>query len=221
MLAVLAAVLGLLTAIVRRVPFSRIAGVRFRALWLLVPAIGLNLILNPRFLPADFSPRLAEPPLPGLLPLGSLLFLTAEAFAMAFLFANRRVPGFSLILAGLALNFVAIVANVGYMPGDPSQLERAGQLQGRIAHFASGRWSMYSVGGPGTKLGLLTDWIPVPTPPVGVSVVSIGDLVIAVGEVLFFNPKQTVEPDPRVEQRLRLWVRGATRATGEGGERWL
>ena len=190
MIFVIAAVLGLAAAIVRRVPLASIADVRFSGVVVLVPAVGFRVLLNPLVMSDGFSTRLAGPVLPGILtlPLGSLLNIASFACALAFLYLNRRLPGFNVILLGLALNVAVIVASGGQMPGDRSQLAAAGLLQDQLDGMARGSWSPFSLTEPGAPLWLLSDIIYVALPFREPTVASIGDLAIMLGVIGFFNP---------------------------------
>jgi Family of unknown function (DUF5317) len=189
MIFVIAAAVGLVAAIVRRVPLSTIAEVRFRGIYLVAAAALLHVLLNPLVMSAGFSARLATPALPGAmtLPLGSVLNLASFACALAFLYVNRHLPGFTVILAGLALNVLVIIANGGQMPGDPAQLERAGLLQEQLDTVAKGLWSPFSLLEPGTPLAFLADRILIPMPFREPTVASVGDLVVVLGVLGFFN----------------------------------
>ena len=190
MIFVVAAVLGLLIAVVRRVPLSGIADVKFRGIAVLVPAVGFRVLLNPLVMSADFSARLNAPVLPGMVPLqlGGLLNLASFACALAFLYMNRRLPGFKVILLGLALNVIVIAASGGQMPGDRSQLATAGLLQDQLDDAVRGLWSPYSVTEPGAPLWLLSDIIYIPMPFRQPTVASVGDMIVMLGVIGFFNP---------------------------------
>ena len=62
---------------------------------------------------------------PGLL---ALAHVGSYALIVAFLVANRRMPGLWLVALGTAMNVSAIVANGGVMPASRSALESAGRL---------------------------------------------------------------------------------------------
>ena len=188
MIFAVAAALGLIIAVVRGVPLSTIAEVRFRGLGVLAAAVGLHVLLNPMVTPVTFSARLVVPIAPGLPPLGNLLYLASLTCALVFLFLNRRLPGFTLILVGLALNVAAIATSGGQMPGDPAQLEKAGLLQDYLAHRDAGLWSPFSLIDSSTLLPFLADVIYLPIPFRESTVASVGDFVIALGVVGFFNP---------------------------------
>jgi len=105
-----------------------------------------------------------------LLPLGAVLqafnspaaLTLSYAVLIAFAAANLRIPGFGLLLVGLALNGAVVVAN-GAMP-----------VRADIA-AASGK---HRAERPGDRLTALDDRLDVP--PLG-EVLSFGDLVLAVG----------------------------------------
>jgi hypothetical protein len=188
MIFAIAAAAGLIVALARGLPLAAIAERRFRGFLALAAAFGLHLFLNPLVIPSDFASQLVASPLVGIPSLGNLLYLGSLACALAFLYVNRRLPGFPLILAGLALNFAVIAASGGQMPADPSQLEKAGLLTGFLAGRDAGRWSPFTVLGPGAPLSFLSDIIFVPMPFREPTVASLGDIVIALGVFAFFNP---------------------------------
>jgi hypothetical protein len=187
MIFALAAALGLVIAVIRGVPLSTIAEVRFRGLGVLAAAVGLHVLLNPLVAPATFSARIVAPIAPGLPGIGNLLYLASLCCALAFLFLNRQLPGFTVILIGLALNVAVIALNGGQMPGDPTQLERAGLLQPYLADRDAGLWSPFSLVESSTLLSPLADVIFIPMPFREPTVASVGDVVIALGVVVFFN----------------------------------
>jgi len=188
MIFAIAAALGLIIAVVRGVPLSTIAEVRFRSLGVVAVAVVLHVLLNPLVTPATFSARLAVPIAAGLPPLGNLLYLASLCCALAFLYLNRQLPGFPIILLGLALNVAVIVANGGQMPGDPVQLKIAGLLDDSLAHSDAGLWSPFTLIDSSTLLPFLADVIYLPLPFRESTVASVGDFVIALGVVGFFNP---------------------------------
>jgi hypothetical protein len=188
MIFVIAAVIGLSIATLRRVPILVIAERRFRWLGLLLIAAGIHFALSPGVLPANAASRLSEPALPGLPLLGGLSYITSLTFALLFLLANRRQPGFTAILLGLGLNYVVIFLNGGQMPGDPTQVERAGLMASFLKTRDSGIWSPFTLIDERTLLAFLADVIYLPLPFRQPTVASIGDFVIALGVIGFFNP---------------------------------
>lgn len=199
MIFVLAAALGILVAVIRGVSLASIAETRFRGIAVLLPAIVFRVLLNPLVMPDSFGVRLAAPLLPGLLPLslGGSLNLASFACALAFLYLNRQLPGFRVILLGLALNVLVIAVNGGQMPGDSAQLAAAGLLQDQIDDTAMGAWSPFSLTERGAPLWLLSDIIYIPMPFREPTVASVGDMIICLGVVGFFNPLSARRAAPR------------------------
>lgn len=184
----LVAALAFVVALLRGVPLATIAERRFVGVWALVVAAGLHVALSPLLLPPEAARTLAASPAPGLPALGGLLYLVSLSCALVFLALNRRLPGLRLVLLGLVLNFAVIAANGGQMPGDPAQLERAGLLAGMLQEASDGLWSPFTLIGENTRLPFLGDVIYTPLPFREPVIVSVGDLVIAVGVFAFFNP---------------------------------
>ena len=102
-------------------------------------------------------------------------------------FANGRLFGMRLILAGALLNFIVMAANGGLMPVSPASVARTGD-SGIIENIPVGEAV------PGSKsillreddmaLGAFADRIVVDPPAIGVKVVSVGDLLIGAGLAL-------------------------------------
>lgn len=110
--------------------------------------------------------------------------IAAKAVLLVFVYANRRIPGAKIVLVGMVLNFIAIVANGGLMPADPSSVvtafgpEKYEQIV-KEPHFQS------SIGGNDYNVKILCDFIPsnrlfllIP------GVYSIGDMFISLGIVI-------------------------------------
>ncbi len=161
--------ISVLIALLRGGRLEALAGLKFRCLWLFFAPLALQLMV--------FSP------------LGSLignsdlrdelLYIASIVLGGLVLILNRHIPGASWIAVGLALNLVVIIANGGVMPvwTDARQLTGMPPLTGRDNNVVP----MTST----TLLPWLADVIPVPGLPYLRNVFSIGDLLIAVGAVLF------------------------------------
>nr|MDT0665237.1 DUF5317 family protein [Micromonospora sp. DSM 115978] len=113
---------------------------------------------------------------PGLHSLG---WIVATMLMALFAASNSRLPGLSLLLAGLALNAIVITANGGQMPVTTSDAQRAGVS---AADLADDR--LVELDPPNPALRVATDVIPVPL-PVTPAVVSVGDVLVAAGVGLF------------------------------------
>ena len=130
------------------------------------------------------------------------IFPASYVLVLAFIFLNRRRPGFLVIGAGTLLNFLAIVTNGGLMPISPANMEKAG-LGDELAKLELGDAVPLNknvlLDESDTNLQWLTDrftWdSPGPFP-----VFSIGDVIIGAGLVIVL-----------VELLLPLIARGSSR----------
>jgi hypothetical protein len=138
-----------------------LANLRLRALWLIWLALAVQVI------------ALAVVP-EGSPSAHAAAHLGTYALGLAFLVANRRIPGMLVIGIGTVLNLAAILANGGQMPALPSALEAAG-LEAEPGGFTN------SVAAAGAPLWFLGDVFAVPWPWFLANVFSVGDVVIAVG----------------------------------------
>jgi hypothetical protein len=158
-----ALVLGFVFAVLLGGRVSRVLDVRLRLSWIVLVALGLQIVIFSR-LGDDL-----EPSLRGQLHLGSYGLLVL--FAAANLRARMLLP----VLAGLALNAIAIAANGGKMPLSRAAAEAAGvdpSVHSNVSEEAS-------------RLSFLGDVFALPADlPLG-NVFSIGDLLIGFGMIGF------------------------------------
>jgi MFS family permease len=138
----------------------RLAHLRFRSTWLLVLALGTQIVL----FGAD-GPQT---------PLRTLLHVGSYAIAFAFLWRNRSVRGLWLIGLGAGLNLIAILANGGVMPAAPHALATAG-LPVDAAVFEN------SAALRDPNLLVLGDIFALPAWIPAANVFSVGDLLIVLG----------------------------------------
>lgn len=113
---------------------------------------------------------------------GAALYVATLALAIAAALANWRL-GVAVRLAtvGLTLNTLAIIANGGYMPTNKAAM-RAVRGAATVRDIADhNRYGNTRLATPATRLVLLSDVIPIPFPPGGGNVYSIGDVLLAVG----------------------------------------
>ncbi len=106
-------------------------------------------------------------------------YVASTAVVFAALLRNVRLPGVPLVALGAAANLVAIIANGGSMPVSADALAAIGRAG------ESGVHANTVVAGPATALAWLGDVIPVPPPIPAANVVSIGDVLIALGAIAF------------------------------------
>ena len=138
-----------------------IASVRLRALWLLVAAFGLQ----------GAAGLLTPGPRTGW---RVAAYLGSYPLAGAFLFVNRRTPGFAVVAIGGSLNLLAILANGGVMPGSAHALAAAG-ITPTAGVYANSAVVI------GARLPFLGDILAVPASWPMSNAYSVGDLMISVG----------------------------------------
>ena len=120
---------------------------------------------------------------------GWVLLLVSQLLVVAFLLANRRLPGMSLVAIGLLLNAAVIAANRA-MPVDPAAIVALG-LEG--VQVPPGKHTLLT---DATRLPWLADIIPVPWLR---SIISVGDLVIAAGLVPLTHGLLRPPPAPTLQ----------------------
>lgn len=104
------------------------------------------------------------------------LNLALYPLGLAFVWANRRVPGMWVIGLGAACNLVAIAANGGVMPASAAAMRAAG-LEAAPGLFANSAVLEHP------RLLFLGDVIPIPHPRPLANVLSVGDVVIVLGAI--------------------------------------
>ncbi len=92
---------------------------------------------------------------------------------------NLHLRGMTIIGAGALSNFVALTVNRGVMPIDPTAAKTAG-IWALVDPDSGTKLIRHAIMTPDTRLGLLTDIIPIPIPKLA-TVLSIGDVLLAIG----------------------------------------
>ena len=179
---VLVALSAVTLALVTLRPVRALLSRRFSHIWLLWVAAALHFCFSTPALRSLVSMR----PLPLLPESGGLLYVCSLALLVAFSWANRRHIGVAIIGIGLLLNTVVITANGGRMPVNPVRLAEQGSLQAMAAAEERGSWSSWAIAGQHTNVAFLGDQLLIPLPTGGTVILSVGDLAIAIGIVLFF-----------------------------------
>jgi Family of unknown function (DUF5317) len=144
---------------------DRLAGLRLRAVRLLVVAAGLQLVAG-TFASGSVAIRL-------------LAMLLSAALVGLFLWGNWQVAGVPLITAGLLLNGVVVTVNFAM----PVSVPAAASAGIKAADLHLGDDPFHERAGPHTRLSRLGDSIPVAL-PVRPQVVSPGDVLVAAGVAL-------------------------------------
>lgn len=107
---------------------------------------------------------------------GAPLYVLSTCAVLAAVFANRRIPGIPLVLAGAVSNMAAIVANGGYMPTTPEALAALGKAAPTT--YSNSSVPVEPALWPLTDIFAMPAWLPF------ANVFSIGDVLIATGIVV-------------------------------------
>lgn len=141
---------------------GRLADLRLRMPGLALGGIGVQILII-AIVPGQALEGLHEP-----------LHVLSYALLGAFGWVNRRTAGVPIVIAGGALNALAIIANGGVMPADPA-------LAGTIAHTARPGEFINSAADADARLAFLGDVIATPDAFPLQNVYSPGDVVIVLG----------------------------------------
>lgn len=168
-----AVILGLLIGFIRRGSLANLARLKLRGLWLILAALVIQLLIFP------LDPR--EPIIKAGTP---YLHLLSYLCLLAFIGLNWRYFEILIMGVGLALNFLVIAANGGYMPASAKALRQAG-LEEVAATLEQGLHHGNTVlMGPETWLNPLGDLLYLPASVPLANAFSVGDLLLALGLVL-------------------------------------
>ncbi len=171
--------------------------VRFRHLWLMAVALIVQVVIFTRPVGTwDFT-----------LEYGPYIYIATILMTLAFMALNLHIPALRLILIGALLNGAAIIANGGYMPLSNEAMRISG-LDERFERELDPETATVDVQLTNNKrvdddtlLVFLGDFIPVPYGPTGPTVISIGDILIALGgavataRVTHMRPAEDVPDD--------------------------
>ncbi|MNW25949.1 hypothetical protein D3C74_27060 [compost metagenome] len=120
-----------------------------------------------------------------------MLFMAVYVTGMIFLWLNRHHPGFTLILIGVLLNFLAMVVNGGRMPVSLTASTVLGPYYMEL--LSSGEViSKHVMMDTSTRLSFLGDIIPLSSPYPRTQVISIGDVIMNLG--IFFLIQHLMVP---------------------------
>lgn len=106
--------------------------------------------------------------------------LASYLLILAFLAANWRIRGMSVIAFGVAANTLAIAANGGLMPVDPAAAQASGWP---LDLWANGSYHNTVLATAHTHLAFLGDIIALPSSPI-TAAISIGDVLLFAGAFL-------------------------------------
>jgi hypothetical protein len=181
--------------------------VRFRLLWLMALAIGAQIVIFTRPVGTwEF-----------VLDYGAYIYMLTIVMTIVFMYYNLDVPGIKLIMIGALLNAATIFANLGYMPVSNEAMRISG-LDERFERELDPDTATVEVQltnnkrmDETTRLEFLGDFIPVPYSPNGPTVISIGDIVIAIGAAVATAKVTHMRPaeDEAAEEAEKLRAREA------------
>lgn len=118
------------------------------------------------------------------------LYIAALLAALFVIYMNRHIFGMKVVLAGAILNFIVIAINGGVMPAREASLRTAGTLehfemhQAMLDAGADVPASALVIADDSTRLAFLGDILPIPSGMPGANVLSIGDVLIAIGAIM-------------------------------------
>ncbi|KNY28248.1 DUF5317 domain-containing protein [Pseudobacteroides cellulosolvens] len=172
MLYLVVIVLGVVLGVLAKGRVSNILNLKFEKLWLLLIVVCIQTAI-----------RLLA--LRGLIDAGRYSFVTQGAaftLLMVVLWYNRRLFGVVVIGVGTLSNILVMMLNGGLMPVSSELLKKIGDLSGSLELMKNGSDGKHILINEATKLPLLSDIIEMP-PFLGwlMPIVSIGDLIVAVG----------------------------------------
>jgi hypothetical protein len=156
---------AMIVVVITKGSFHRLGQVSFRMLWLLLVALGIQLVLEFVEFPKD---RIDD--------LGFAILVLSYALIFGFCFANRKVKGMTVVAVGITLNVIVILLNQG-MPAKDDVVTR----NGREVHVPIERTVKHRPQEDDDLLPFLTDVITLPRFPN--QQFSFGDIVISLGIV--------------------------------------
>lgn len=169
MLLVYAVAIGILIGLATRGRLSALGSVHIQLWPVALAGLFFQLLL--------FSPPVAA----AVGALGPSLYVVSTVMVTLALIVNYRQPGFWLIIAGALFNFLAIVANGGYMPASPAAVAA---LQGTSA-LPTTDYTNSAIATSSTTFAFLGDIFALPRPLPLANVFSIGDVLIGIGGAWF------------------------------------
>ena len=152
---------------------------RVRYLPLLVAALLVQI--------AIFSPILGTRPL--IHDIGPYIHIATILATLFVMTRNFHIPGVSVIAVGAVLNALVIIANGGYMPSPEEALRDSGQYKHVYVtpeQKANDDYTLTNsvIANDDTNLLFLGDVIPLPESMPLANVISIGDIIIALGAAI-------------------------------------
>ncbi|HEY3096205.1 MAG TPA: DUF5317 domain-containing protein [Acidimicrobiia bacterium] len=172
--------------LVTRGSLRQLLRLKIQAIWMVVLALGIQIVLEFVDLPKD---RIDD--------LGFGLLMASYGLLLAFCFVNLRIPAMWIVGLGVALNTLVIGLNQG-MPTRDREVTTAA---GRIVERPIERTVKHRPESDDDLLPFLGDQIVIPGPID--EVISVGDIVLGIGivSVCYFGSRRRV---PRAVRTARL-----------------
>jgi hypothetical protein len=172
MLYLVVIILGAVFGILARGRISNILSLKFEKLWLLMAVVGIQTTIRV----LAFK---------GLIDVQRYSFMVQGAafiLLLVVLWYNRRHLGVLVIGIGCLANILVMMVNGGMMPVSSQLIKKVGDLSSSLELLKNGADGKHILINEATKLRVLSDIIEMP-PFLGwlMPVVSIGDLIVAVG----------------------------------------
>jgi hypothetical protein len=158
-------IVAVLVVILTKGSFKRLGRLHLHGLWLLLIAVGIQVVLE--FV--DFPEARIDD-------LGLAILLASYALIFAFCYLNRRTSGMAIVAIGIGLNVLVIALNGG-MPTKDDVTER----NGREVHVPIERSVKHKPLEDSDQLDFLGDVITIPG--FTSQQFSVGDIVIGIGVV--------------------------------------
>ena len=167
-----AVVVGIALGYVLRGRLSRLVFLRLRGMWLVLVALGIQLLIFPLFTPNP------------IIPFGTaILHGVSYGLVLLWLLLNVRVRPLIAVGGGALLNILVVALNGGYMPASPAAFERAGLISVARLLAQGGTYGNLVGMSAATHLNVLGDWIGLPRGVPFATVMSVGDVLIMIGLV--------------------------------------
>jgi len=117
---------------------------------------------------------------------GQYIYIGTVLASLTAIVLNLSIPGMKIMAIGAALNALVIIANGGFMPSTESALDRAGKLETverAEAAEPGDDWVLTNskIADDDTRLLFLGDVIAIPEGWPLANVISIGDILLAIG----------------------------------------
>ena len=111
---------------------------------------------------------------------GVYLYIFSYSLLLVAIWYNKHIREMKILGAGIAINFIVILANGGEMPVSVEALSRVGLLN-ILPLLRSKAYVIHTVLTDHTRLKFLADVIPLPPPYPRPRVIGVGDIIMAIG----------------------------------------